>query len=533
MPDALAGVLSIVFVAFFFGFSIFIHELGHMLAALWRKMHVDKFSIGFGHRILSKRWKNIDFIIGWLPLGGYVALPQMDAANEPQTEDGKPLPEAKPIDRIITALAGPAFNILFALVLGTIIYFVGKPVPPVAEGLLITNVPKESVEFTKGLKAGDIIREINGKQATSQQLTMMEYVMRDDVTLKVDRGDQKALLIGPFTPKGNKDYEGLRLMSFDSESLYSAGLGGIAKDSAAEEAGLLAGDVIKQIDDQKIDYFYQIGDIINSDERSEFAFIVDRNGEEKTFKISPKVKKSAKAGMIFRDFPRVMNVVAESPAFEGGMKVGDEIVEVNGYPISDLNDFKGVVARHQNEQMKLKVRRGDEQVDLEFVPTHSYKQLGVGPKMDIQKLNPVVQINRVVENTYDTVKALVSPNSGVDISMMSSFVGISSGMYKTVRQSGLVEGLSFVLMINVALAIFNLLPLPVLDGGHIVIALLEMITRRKVPAGILQPIYVVFMLLLMTFALYATFNDVRREVDTRELVKKSIPQTIEQRIKLS
>ncbi|EDM27084.1 hypothetical zinc metalloprotease [Lentisphaera araneosa HTCC2155] len=519
MPDTLAGVLSIVFVAFFFGFSIFIHELGHMLAALWRKMHVDKFSIGFGHRILSKRWKNIDFVIGWLPLGGYVALPQMDAANEPQTEDGKPLPEAKPLDRIITALAGPFFNILFALVLGTVIYFVGKKVPPVAEGLLITNVPKESVEFTKGLKAGDIIREVNGKAATSHQVTMMEYVMRDDVTLKVDRGDQKDLVIGPFTPKSNKNYENLRLMSIESESLYPAGLGGIAKGSAAEEAGLLSGDIIKKIDDKQIDYFYQIGDEINADDRKEFTFVIEREGQEKTFLIAPQIKSVDKAGMMFRSFPGIMDVIAESPAEKAGIKAGDAIVEVNGYPMKDLKEFKGVVARHQKEMMKVKLQRGAEVVELEFTPTHTYKQLGVGPQMSIQKINPVVQITRVVENTYDTIKALVSPNSGVDISMMSSFVGISSGMYKTVKQAGLIEGLSFVLMINVALAIFNLLPFPVLDGGHIVIALIEMLTRRKVPAAVLQPIYVVFMLLLMTFALYATFNDVRREVDTREVVQ--------------
>ena len=84
MAELAGSILSAIFVGFFFGFSIFIHELGHMLAALWRNMHVDKFSIGFGHRILSKRWKNIDFIIGWLPFGGYVALPQMDASGEPK-----------------------------------------------------------------------------------------------------------------------------------------------------------------------------------------------------------------------------------------------------------------------------------------------------------------------------------------------------------------------------------------------------------------------------------------------------------------
>ena len=528
MPELAGTILSIIFVGFFFGFSIFIHELGHMLAALWRGMHVDKFSIGFGHRILAKRWKNIDFIIGWLPFGGYVALPQMDASGEPQTEEGKPLPEAKPLDRIITALAGPAFNIIFALVLGTAIYFIGRSVPMEAEGVEVREVPKESIEYTQGLKEGDVITSINGKRLNNMQGFIMGYMMSDGVTLKIDR-EGKEMVIGPFTPPKNPNYDDLRLMGFDYTFLRPAVFGAIVKDSPADLAGLQKGDVLKSIDGKEVKYFHEIGETLNSSDALKHDLVIERNGESLTMTIEPKINKKVRAGMIFRNFPTVMEVQNGMPASDSGLEGGDEILEVNGYPVTDLKDFKGVVSRHEDEKMELTVARSGEKIKIEMNPTNIRKELGVYPPSKLVHISPITQIARVVENTFDTVRALVSPKSGVDISMMSSFVGISSGMYKTVKQLGIVEGLSFVLMINVALAIFNLLPFPVLDGGHIVVAFLEMISRRKVPAGVLQPIYVAFMLLLITFALYATFNDIRREVDTRELVYQddvSIPDKI-------
>ena len=99
--DAFLNILTIfgrsVFVVFFFGFSIFIHEFGHLLAAKWRKLHVERFSIGFGKPLWKWRKWNIDFLVSMLPFGGYVALPQLDPTDTPVAANGEQLPPIKPI----------------------------------------------------------------------------------------------------------------------------------------------------------------------------------------------------------------------------------------------------------------------------------------------------------------------------------------------------------------------------------------------------------------------------------------------------
>ena len=114
--DILSIIGAVLFMVFFFGFCIFIHELGHFLAARWRGLTVTAFSIGF-RKIWSKKIGDVEYRIGYLPFGGYVEIPQLDGNcgedGNVKTEDGKVYPHAKPLDRIIAVFAGPLFNILF------------------------------------------------------------------------------------------------------------------------------------------------------------------------------------------------------------------------------------------------------------------------------------------------------------------------------------------------------------------------------------------------------------------------------------
>ena len=91
LGDILLKIGAVAFMVFFFGFCIFIHELGHFLAAKWRGLHVIAFSIGF-RKIWSKKIGGVEYRIGWIPFGGYVEIPQVDASGEALDEDGKPLP---------------------------------------------------------------------------------------------------------------------------------------------------------------------------------------------------------------------------------------------------------------------------------------------------------------------------------------------------------------------------------------------------------------------------------------------------------
>ena len=216
MPDWLNNVSGILLVVFFFGFSVFIHEFGHLLAAVWRGLHVEKFSIGFGHRIWGFRRKGVDFIVGWLPFGGYVALPQLEPNDEPMTSDGRILEAPKPIDKIIVAVAGPLFNLIFAFCIGVFLWKSGKPIAPPVENIEVVDIPAQSVDYQKGLRNGDKIVSINSQKVKNRDHLVKEYVLADHVELEVIR-DGKSMKIGPFDPAKDPDIENLAFPPFTFE----------------------------------------------------------------------------------------------------------------------------------------------------------------------------------------------------------------------------------------------------------------------------------------------------------------------------
>ena len=122
---SIAGSVLFVFIAL--GFCILSHEFGHFLAAKLMGLHIDAFSLGF-RPIWRKKYKGVEYRIGWLPLGGYVELPQVDASDDvPKSADGTELPRATPKARIVTAVAGPLFNVISGLLLGCIVW--ARPLP--------------------------------------------------------------------------------------------------------------------------------------------------------------------------------------------------------------------------------------------------------------------------------------------------------------------------------------------------------------------------------------------------------------------
>ena len=125
-------ILVALEVVLLFNLLIGVHELGHFLAAKWRGLKVERFAIWFGKPIWKKNIGGVEYALGWIPAGGYVALPQMATM---ETIEGKadsdkpaePLPKVSPLDKIIVAFAGPLFSFLLACVFAVVVWQVGKP----------------------------------------------------------------------------------------------------------------------------------------------------------------------------------------------------------------------------------------------------------------------------------------------------------------------------------------------------------------------------------------------------------------------
>jgi regulator of sigma E protease len=155
LSEILTSIRGIALLALFFGGSIFVHELGHFLAARWRKLKIERFSIGFGPKIFGWTGKDgVDYRVSWIPLGGYVALPQMgdNSAIEGETDEkAEKLPEISYADKMIVAVMGAVFNVIFAFGLACILFFTGVPVPEGSASTTVGYVQEEIVTNSNSL----------------------------------------------------------------------------------------------------------------------------------------------------------------------------------------------------------------------------------------------------------------------------------------------------------------------------------------------------------------------------------------------
>ena len=443
-----ASVLKFLFicleVVLLFNLLILVHELGHFLAARWRGLVVEKFAIWFGKPIWSKKINGVEYRLGSIPAGGYVAIPQlapMEALEGRVETDRSQLPAVKPLDKIIVAAAGPAFSLGLAFLMAVIVWFVGKP-----------------------------------------------------------ESESDSTIIGYVKPGG-----------------------------PAETSGLRVGDRILAVDGHPVNRFMGGTDgvkwrVIRS-EGDKIPFRVERNGESVT--IDSGWTKPATASWrrpALREVqigPRIMPgvgfVIRGSIADKAGFKADDLIVAVNGKPIFNLEEIVPFLKDGAGKSITLTVNRKAQTLPLELpVPAgtaanpNAPMDLGVDwGRVVFSHPTPWSQVKDAATSIFRMVGALLSPKSDVKAAHFSGPVGIMRLYYQVFETNyGWQLALSLSVLINVNLAILNLLPFPVLDGGHIVLAIIEGIRRKPINVRVLEAVQTACAVLLIGFMLYVTFFDV-------------------------
>ncbi len=527
LTDILLKIGAIAFMVFFFGFCIFIHELGHFLAAKWRGLHVIAFSIGF-RKIWSKKIGGVEYRIGWIPFGGYVEIPQVDASGEAVDENGKPLPKAKPLDRMIAVVAGPLFNILFGFALGTVIWICGVPQDtPTLKEIEVESIEEKSPEYNAGLRQGDVIYKLNGEAFDTTWNGFVSKILFTigEVKLSVRRdGREFEVAYFPAVNRKVSPAEGIAYPFFFPKIpvyLYPE------KGSQLAKLGVKDGDRLIMVNGRKINEVGDLSSILLFETGGKpVTFTVQRGDRELTFRgieLTPVKDADGTEGNYYLRMSEnpLLRVPENSPLEKAGLKKGDRLVSLDGVKIQDIEDVRALLDRTAGKTLKVVYERDGKQLETEITPQYVryYDLTGVRFAM-LQHPTPWAQFENVLVMTWKSLRGicvsigkklkLTEQYTTIEPKHMSGPIGIGRYLYTSVYYGSVIQGLTLVVLITFNLGLLNLLPIPVLDGGHILLALLEIIFRRPMPQKILEPITIGFVVLLISFMLFVSFYDVKK-----------------------
>lgn len=432
---------------------IIVHEYGHFIVARWMGVKVLRFSLGFGKVLASWRGKHgTEFVLSLIPLGGYIKM--LDEAEGPVPSHQQHLAfNNKPIwARVAVVVAGPLFNFLFAFVALWLVLIIGiQSLAPI-----IGSVAKDSIASQAGLTANQEIVMMDGRAITSwrdfQYLLMMKLGTQQPINLIV-----KSL------PTGIEKKVVISLTSW-------------------------------KLDAKKPDILASLG-------------------------LQPFIPTVP---------PIIGEVVANSPSMHAGLREGDVITKINGKVVSDWLSLVDFVRKHPKKTVTLEISRHGE-IKQFLVPIASEQRdghlqgfLGLRSQqvnwpahwLRLQRLPAMEAIGVAYAQTVELTKTsfvligrLVLGK--LSLKTISGPVGIAQGAGESAK-GGLVYYLSFLALVSISLGVLNLLPIPMLDGGHLLYYVVELVLRKPVSEEIRTIGSYLGLILLMALMMIALNNDITR-----------------------
>ncbi len=278
------------------GVLIFIHEFGHFSVAKLSGVGVEKFSLGFGPKLVGVKWGETEYLVSLLPLGGYVKMVGESMGEEVSEEDKRRSFTHKPVGvRAAIVGAGPFFNLVLAAILMPVIFMIGVQVPAFLDqkpviGYVVPGKPAAEA----GIKRGDLVTEANGQKVKNwEKLTeVLALSPNRPVTLGISRdGKTLTATVTPEPTNGTgAGYAGM-LPQMDPV------IGEVSPGYPALAAGLKPGDRIISIDGHMISHWAELEALIR-DSGKEKKFVIERDGKRMTFEITPKLNEVTKTYLV-------------------------------------------------------------------------------------------------------------------------------------------------------------------------------------------------------------------------------------------
>ena len=507
---------------FVIGILIFIHELGHFLLAKRSGVKVEKFSLGFGKRILGFRRGETEYLISLLPLGGYVKM---------YGEGGE-------------------------------------------GGFIIDNVEPSSQAEKVGFKSGDKLINVEGIDLNNlsrwkQLESTLSKNPEQEYTFVIERDEKKLKL--KVKPEGlngirafsEKDYP----RSFSNQSILNrfrivfAGpfmnlafpflllpivfmlginvpaylekppvIGYVEPDSSASKAGFHRGDKILEINGESLKTWRDANITFLSNPGSILKVKVERDGEIKTleFKASPSTEGLVATGLGETLKAIVGNILDGSPAERAGLRKGDKILAINGVKVLDWYDMKSIIKEKANQEVTLLIERDNNQLEIKITPepleVKGQGAIGITPYRDeIQKKYGFFE--SIVEGFKEAAKLVAE----VTVLLLSFLYKLITGKISlgaagksiagpiliakisgAAAEGGLATLLQFTAFISINLGLINLFPIPMLDGGHILYLAIESIRKRPLSQRTLEICQRVGFTFLIFIMFLAVYNDLSK-----------------------
>jgi len=561
---------GIVLAVLFFGGSIFVHELGHFLAARWRGLKVERFSIGMGPRVVGWTGKDgVDYRISLLPIGGYVALPQMADMSAVEGSSDEPSDRLPPIsyaDKMWVAVAGAVFNLIFALGLAVILWFAGVPAQEGSETTVVGHVetaisaggPLADIGAARtvpgpahvaGIRAGDRVVAVDDVPVRNWNHLTERVLLgnrRDDLgrplsNLRIEReGELIDLTLRPeLVPTNSRTTDRIRAIGILPRT--SVTLGTPYPNSPAAQAGIREGDQVLAVDGKTVFGAESFRQHLRADAPGARILRVLRPGEgERDLAVTPLPVLRTNPVVAITHGPggehRVVLIPVPVEGAPGKFRLtvhsstGDpEVTEALslGAVLDKANSRELVAIRSADDLLKAAPAEGR---DFQVFWTRGAAQGNVVLRdasvrviqptpvptigADIRSRSvtvvrtPAEQFAIAVTSTLSTLHRLFDRDSHIQLNQLMGAIGIAKMYVNLSDDIRLV--IWFSVVININLAILNLLPIPVLDGGHMLQATVERVRRKPLPAKAMIWVQYVFVALLMSLMAYVLLNDVRR-----------------------
>ncbi|MCX8091282.1 MAG: RIP metalloprotease RseP [Verrucomicrobiae bacterium] len=316
-------------------------------------------------------------------------------------------------------------------------------------------------------------------------------------------------------------------------------IGHVEPDSPEAKLGIQPGDEILAVDGKPVRSWQEVQEFTILARGTNLPVVIARHGQfTNTYLLTTVVSETLGLKVLNldpRDHPVIKRVRPGSPAEQAGLREGDEILAFAQVPVFGAEQFIKLVQKCAGETKDLVVRRDGKRVVIPVTPrldpdakvARIGAEIGPGrPVYRIEHIPPWTQVGVVIDRTVGTFRALIhSRETGVGLKDLSGPPGIFALLAAYVNTDWRLA-LSFLVLLNINLAIINMLPIPVLDGGHCLMALIERVARRPLPARLVEYTTTGFALLLISLMIFVSFHDVKRFPLFRSLFKQRV--TIEQ-----